>query len=211
MYDCKRNMTRENRTKARGWTKGKLPRQRIILQTHAFRGTWNSPCIAAGVEYTEGTDHWPCCKFTIDTINTHTHWHTVSPRTPRTTLSTLTAGALYAWVVVQGNLCSVLMAVRRRFHEISNWGGSGRPMGGEGSAAPANQLLAVSRRARDRSVLFTWSPADRDVTAAVTSAASPLLIRPAATSPPCSPAPAAAAVADKGTRPRPRFARPHVF
>lgn len=32
-----------------------------------------------------------------------------------------------------------------------------------------------------------------------------------ATSPPCSPAPAAASVADKGTRPRPRFARPHVF
>lgn len=32
-----------------------------------------------------------------------------------------------------------------------------------------------------------------------------------ATSPPCSPAPAAAAVADKGTRPSPRFARPHVF
>lgn len=115
----------------------------------------------------------------------HTHWHTVSPRTPRTTLSTLTASALYACVVVQGNLCSVLMAVRRRFHEISNWGGSGRPMGGEGSAAPANQLLAVSRRARDRSVLFTWSPADRDVTAAVTSAASPLLIRHLTSVQPC--------------------------
>lgn len=112
----------------------------------------------------------------------HTHWHTVSPRTP---LSTLTAGALYACVVLQGNLCSVLMAVRRRFHEISNWGGSGRPIGGEGSAAPANQLLAVSRRARDRSVLFTWSPADRDVTAAVTSAASPLLIHLRRTVQPC--------------------------
>lgn len=178
MYDRKRNMTRKNRTKARGWTKGKLPRQRNILQTHAFHGTWNSPCIPAGVEYTEGTDHWPCCKFTIDTINTHTD--TLLALEHHGLLSTLTAGALYACVVVQGNLCSVLMAVRRRFHEISNWGGSGRPMGGEGSAAPANQLLAVSRRARDRSVLFTWSPADRDVTAAVTSTASPLLICPAA-------------------------------
>lgn len=72
MYDSKRDMTRKNRTKARGWTKGKLPRQRNILQTHAFHATWNSPCIATGVEYTEVTDHWPCCKFTIDTINTHT-------------------------------------------------------------------------------------------------------------------------------------------
>lgn len=207
MYDRKRNMTRKNRTKARGWTKGKLPRQRNILQTHAFHGTWNSPCIATGVEYTEGTDHWPCCKFTIDTINTHTDTLLALEHHGPHSLHSLLARSMRA---------SSYKATCVLFW----WLCGGDFTRSQTGAGAAGQWEARARRLRP--ISCSQSAAGRVIEACCSRdrrliVTSPRPLRQlrhrywSATSPPCSPAPAAAAVADKGTRPSPRFARPHVF